>query len=198
MSGGARARLFVAVDPPLAVREQLALWARTAAAARPTVAPPTLRLLDPDLLHLTLCFLGSRPVAEIMAIGSTLGECATQVGELQVGPPLWLPRARPRSLAVAIHDDAGELSRLHSAVTRAISEASTWEPERRRFRAHITVARTRGRTESGPDQPAQSFALPPTPQLRFNPHSLTLYRSWLSGEGASYEALATCDLPAWA
>ena len=79
MSGGARARLFVAVDPPLAVREQLALWARTAAAARPTVAHPTLRLLDPDLLHLTLCFLGSRPVAEITAIGSTLGECAARV-----------------------------------------------------------------------------------------------------------------------
>ena len=59
MSGGARARLFVTVDPPRAVREQLALWARTAAAA--AIAPPTLRLLDPDLLHLTLCFLGEQP-----------------------------------------------------------------------------------------------------------------------------------------
>jgi RNA 2',3'-cyclic 3'-phosphodiesterase len=196
MSGGARARLFVTVDPPRAVREQLALWARTAAAA--AIAPPTLRLLDPDLLHLTLCFLGSRPVAEITAIGSALGECAAQVGELSVGPPLWLPRARPRSLAVAIHDDAGELSGLHSAVTRAISGASAWEPERRRFRAHITVARTRGRGDSGRNQPAGSFALPPTPQLHFNPESLTLYRSWLSPEGASYEALVTHDLPAWA
>jgi RNA 2',3'-cyclic 3'-phosphodiesterase len=198
MSGGARARLFVAVDPPPAVREQLALWARTAAAATPAVAPPTLRLLHPDLLHLTLSFLGSRPVAEITAIGSALGESAAHVGELGVGPPLWLPRARPRSLVVAIHDDAGELAALQVAVTRAISDATAWEPERRRFRAHITVARARGRAERGTDRPGVGISLPPTPQLRFNPESLTLYRSWLSPEGASYEALARHDLPAWA
>ena len=64
-----------------------------------------LRLLDPEALHLTLCFLGSRPVEEIAAIGSTLSACAAHVGELSVGAPLWLPRTRPRSLAVAIHDD---------------------------------------------------------------------------------------------
>jgi len=198
MSGGARARLFVAVDPPLAVREQLTFWARTAAAATSAAAPPALRLLEADLLHLTLCFLGSRPVAEITAIGSALGDCATRVGELGVGAPLWLPRARPRSLAVAIHDDAGELALLHSAVTRALSDASAWEPERRRLRAHITVARTRGRADARRDQEPGSFALPATPQLCFKPESLTLYRSWLSEEGASYEALAKHDLPAWA
>jgi 2'-5' RNA ligase len=199
MSRGATARLFVAVDPPGHVREHLAVWALSAAAgmgsrvteggARP------LRLLEPETLHLTLCFLGNRPVHEIEAIGSTLSAWDTDLGELSVGAPLWLPRRRPRALAVEIRDPAGGLTRLHETVTRAISEATAWEPERRRFRAHITVARmreqrrTRGRAAAGADP-----RLPATPQLRFTPESVVLYRSWLSRAGATYEAIATCRL----
>jgi 2'-5' RNA ligase len=214
MSRRASARLFVAAEVPASVRERLAGWARVAAAAaQPGGAPRPLRLLDPESLHLTLCFLGSRPVEEIAAIGSTLGACAAYVGELSVGAPLWLPRARPRSLAVAIHDQEGGLADLHAAVTAAICQTTGWEPERRRFRAHITLARTRGQAgaragaragakeggKAGGELRARSPAgaghgLPPTPPLRFTAESLTLYRSWLSPAGASYEALATCVL----
>ena len=199
MSRRATARLFVAADPPATVRERLAGWARAAAAGTSSDALPALRLLDPENLHLTLCFLGSRPVEEIAAIGTALSTCAADVGELSVGAPLWLPPARPRSLAVAIHDEAGELAGLHAAVTGAIRESTDWEPERRRFRAHITVARTRTRTRgreprgSGARAPAGA-GLPATPQLRFNAESLTLYRSWLSPAGARYEVLAMCGL----
>jgi RNA 2',3'-cyclic 3'-phosphodiesterase len=198
MSRRATARLFVAADPPAPVRQQLAGWARAAAAAVCSADPPRpLRLLDPDNLHLTLCFLGSRPVEEITAIDSTLSACAVDVGELWVGAPLWLPPARPHSLAVAIHDEAGELAGLHAAVAGAICEATGWEPERRRFRAHITVARTRGRPAGGHRASTRAgggAALPATPRLRFHAESLTLYRSWLSPAGARYEAVAMWEL----
>ncbi len=198
MSRRPTARLFVAADLPARVREGLAAWARGAAAAVSSADPPRpLRLLDQENLHLTLCFIGSRPVEEIAAIGSVLGACAVDVGGLSVGAPLWLPPARPRSLAVAINDEAGELAGLHAAVSAAICEASGWEPERRRFRAHVTVARTRGRGRGAigaPDRASAGGGLPATPQLRFNAESLTLYRSWLSPAGARYEALATCVL----
>jgi len=198
MSRGATARLFVAADPPASVREQLAAWASSAAAAcRSEGLGRPLRLLDPGVLHLTLCFLGARPVHEIAAIGSALSACPAHAGELSVGAPLWLPRARPRSLAVAIHDEEGELAGLHTALTRAVCAATGWEPERRRYRAHVTVARTRrqaggrsttrGALDQNPDLPA-------TPQLRFTAESVTLYRSWLSPEGAAYEVMARCDL----
>ncbi len=191
------ARLFVAADPPAQVLERLAGWARGAAAVVLSADPPQpLRLLDPESLHLTLCFLGSRPVEEIQAIGSTLSACAVDVGELSVGAPLWLPPARPRSLAVAIHDEAGRLAGLHAAVSGAIREATGWEPQRRRFRAHITVARTRGRAPRALQALGRAAAggLPATPRLRFSAESLTLYRSWLSPAGARYEAVATCGL----
>jgi 2'-5' RNA ligase len=190
--------LFVAVDPPAAVCELLAAWAREAAAGLELgPAPFPLRLLGRDVLHLTLCFLGSRPVEEIAAIGSALNACAAHMGELSVGPPIWLPPRRPRSLAVAIHDEDGALASLHTAVTDAVSETIAWNPERRRFRAHVTLARTRGRPPAGWNLPGASSPLPATPQLRFAAESLTLYRSWLAAEGASYEELARCDLSPW-
>jgi 2'-5' RNA ligase len=203
MSRGATARLFVAVDPPAHVREQLAAWALSAAAGVGSRASDrgarTLRLLEPETLHLTLCFLGNRPVHEIGAIGSTLSGWDTDLGELSLGAPLWLPPRRPHALAVEIRDRGGGLTRLHETVTRAISEASAWEPERRRFRAHITVARMRerarrGRGAAGGGAAGADPRLPATPQLSFTPESVVLYRSWLSRAGATYEAIATCHL----
>jgi RNA 2',3'-cyclic 3'-phosphodiesterase len=198
MSRGATARLFVGVDPPAHVREQLAAWALGAAAGVGSrVADDgarALRLLEPETLHLTLCFLGNRPVHEIEAIGSTLSAWDTDLGELSVGAPLWLPPRRPHALAVEIRDRAGGLTRLHETVTRAISQATAWEPERRRFRAHITVARMRERARRGRGRAGADPRLPATPQLSFTPESVVLYRSWLSRSGAAYEAIATCHL----
>ncbi len=205
MSRGATARLFVAVDPPDAAREELAVWARAAAAAagaqRAGAKGASLRLLPAQALHLTLCFLGARPVAEIDTIAAALGTCAADAGEpsageLSLGAPLWLPPRRPRALAVEVHDHAGRLARLHQAATRAISDASDWTAERRRFAAHITVARVRGRVSSArhADADAQGPTLPATPRLSFTATSVILYRSWLSPAGAAYEALATYQL----
>ena len=78
--------------------------------------------------------------------------CATEVGELSVGAPLWLPPRRPRALAVEIHDDDGRARRpARRPWQGAAGEAVGWEPERRRFRAHVTVARAGGRApRAGP------------------------------------------------
>jgi RNA 2',3'-cyclic 3'-phosphodiesterase len=203
MSRCATARLFVAVDPPLRAREQLAEWARALAAnARGSGSGMGLRLLDVQGLHLTLCFLGSRPVGEIEALADAVGACAQDACALSVGAPLWLPQRRPRALAVEIHDRSGELTRVQERISRALAHVSGWEPERRRFRPHITLARVRssgarrrGSDRSNLDRSAHEPALAPvTPRLAFTPREIVLYRSWLSPAGASYEALARVDL----
>jgi RNA 2',3'-cyclic 3'-phosphodiesterase len=201
MSRGATARLFAALDPPAEVGEQLAAWARAVAAgwgsgtARRPQRP--VRVLDASSLHLTICFLGARPVAEIEPLAAALGSCTARVGELSVGAPLRLPPRRPRALAVEIHDRDGELARLQRDVSDALAGASSWEPEQRRFRAHITLARMLADTTTVRERRSagEPPLLPPTPQLRFTPGSIILYRSWLDPAGATYEALATCDLP---
>jgi 2'-5' RNA ligase len=197
MSRGPVARLFVAVDPPPQACEQLASWTRAASAGLGLRAGksgrPPLRLLSAEALHLTLCFLGSRPVGEIAAIAGALSPGSRPVGELRVGAPVWLPPRRPRALAVEVHDDDGELTALQADVSRAIAAISGWEPERRRFRAHITLARIGAGSVLRSSRGESS--LPATPPLRFTPAALILYRSWLSRAGASYEPLVSCELP---
>ncbi len=189
MARGARARLFVALELPNALRERLARWAR-AIAAEPG-ALPTLRVLEPGSLHLTLCFLGSRPVAEIDALGAALERGVQPVGELALGAPILLPPRRPRSLAVSVGDPQDTLSMLHHSLIGVLSEASGWEPDRRRLRPHVTVARMRSDARTSAPLPALGV---PTPQLAFNVRTLALFRSTLDPQGARYERLACCEL----
>ena len=80
MHRGPTARLFVAIDPPQGVCEQLAAWARAAVRdiARRSGATP--RVLDAELLHVTLCFLGNRPAEQIAAIAEQLAACDGSAG----------------------------------------------------------------------------------------------------------------------
>jgi RNA 2',3'-cyclic 3'-phosphodiesterase len=217
MARGATARLFAAVDPPAAVREQLAWWAREVAGtlragersrdargrqrgrSEEGGEEARIRLLAPETMHVTLCFLGSRPVEELQALADALARCELPPGgSLSLGAPLWLPPRNPRSLALEIGDGNGWLALLQRALVDAFARTIDWEPERRRFRAHLTVARlgrampsrrrARAGARGGPAEP--SAVLPPTPQMSFVPESVVLYRSWLGPQGASYEALA--------
>jgi len=203
MARGAAARLFVAVDPPADVREELAEWAREALAdwrswtvARPRRPRRPPRLLQPDAMHLTLCFLGSRPVAEIPALCSALSLCADEPGELSVGAPLWLPPRRPHALAVEVQDRSGALGSLQASLMGLLAQASGWEPERRRFRPHVTIARLPAGAAPAGREPGGRPLLPPTPQLSFTPEAIVLYRSLPAAGGTTYDPLATCELGA--
>jgi 2'-5' RNA ligase len=195
MHRGPIARLFVAIDPPGSVRKQLAEWARAAlcgTSPHDGDSPP--RILGAELLHVTLCFLGNRPAQEIDAIAAQLATCGGPIGKLSLGAPLWLPSRRPRALAVELHDAKDRLASLRESVVTALEHLDEGEPvavrrsessKHRHFRPHVTVARMRSGTAS------RERALPPTPALSFLPSELVLYRSRLSPEGASYEALAS-------
>jgi len=175
-------RLFIAAEPPAAVCDELAQWARRAA-GRST----HMRRLERDSLHLTLCFLSEQPaplVAEIEAVLTAAAELAAAVDELHVGAPAWLPPRRPRVLAVEVGDPSGALRDLHAALSRDLADAIGWEPPRQRFRPHITLARMRAGE-------GRARELPPTPSLRFRPAAVTLLRSDLDPAGATYTELAS-------
>ena len=134
---GATARLFVALELPSAAREALVQW-------RSEVAGEVsgLRLVRPEDLHATLCFLGSRPVGEIEAISSACGVVAGEpVVDSAFGEGLWLPARRPRVLAVALSDPDGALGRIQSVLSGALAAGGWYAPESRPFLAHVTVAR---------------------------------------------------------
>jgi 2'-5' RNA ligase len=190
MKDKALARLFVAVDLPALVCERLAAWAKTAVAGAFAERGAMPRLILPESMHLTLCFLGNRPTSEIGPLGDAVRTCARAVGELSLGAPLWLPPRRPRALAVEVRDEGGALRALKDDVLDALMAVCEAElaSERKRFRPHVTVARLRERTRP------RERRLAPTPALSFEPESLALYRSFLARDGATYEALASVDL----
>ena len=197
MSRGATARLFAAVELPAIVRGELLAWTQSVAGSRPAragrEAAGALRVLEAASLHLTLCFLGSRPVEEIAlatgAVAEALDGYLEGAPELSLGAPLWLPPKRPRALAVEVRDDSGALLRLQGALAEALAGTIDWQPELRRFKAHITVARVpRGVRVNAPDELAA-----PAP-LQFAGAAVTLYRSRLSRAGAQYEPLARAEL----
>ena len=132
-----RARLFVALDLPEAVLEGLAAWQRE------ELVDEALRPSRAETLHMTLAFLGYHPEREIDAIAeAAVGFDA----EAAVGPPAGgsgpgSARAAPgctRSTRKATRP-----STLQAEVERRLVEARFYEPEKRDFWPHLTVARVR-------------------------------------------------------
>jgi 2'-5' RNA ligase len=178
-------RLFVALELPAAVRGALSDWAREHAGGL-----AGLRLVDPESLHVTLCFLGSRPSAEVDGIAAACHTAVSRLpaAELVVGHALWLPPRRPRVLTVKLADD-GHLAAIQSALADALSEGGVYTPERRPFLAHVTVARVH--RESRP----RGGELPAPEPMRFTGTRVTLFRSRLGQGPARYEALSSIELP---
>lgn len=177
-------RLFVALDPPVAVREALLAWTR-----QQRGQAPAMRAVPAEQLHVTLAFLGARTATEIDPIAHAVAEAVATVSDgrplprLRLGGPLWLPPRRPRVLAAEVHDDgAGELLALQAAVAAGLRDAIGWEEERR-FLPHLTLARMR--SDAAPDR----RSLPATPAAEFEPEAVVVYRSHLEPTGARYEAI---------
>lgn len=174
-------RLFVALDLPQGARAELARWR----APLLTRAGDRLRPVAPDALHVTLCFLGGQPEEAVGAIGAAVeaavGDGGLPVPALALAAPRWLPRRRPRVLAVELDDGAGALGALQGRVADALVAGGWHAPERRPFLPHVTVARVRG-----------DVALPldvPPPAHRFAGAAVVLYRSRTDPRGARYEPL---------
>jgi RNA 2',3'-cyclic 3'-phosphodiesterase len=172
------ARLFAALDLPAPVRDALGAFGR--AAADDDFA---LRAVGDDALHVTLAFLGHRSLDDIDPAREAVQAVAAPVPDLALGEVLWLSPRRPHVLTVEVLDASGALVELQSKVVEALADAVGFEPERRRFRPHVTVARVRHGAAP------RRRGLPEAPSASFAGEALTLYRSWLGRGPARYEPL---------
>ena len=179
-------RLFVALDLPDVLRGHLLGWSAHALSGIPGV-----RLQRPEAMHVTLCFLGDQPIGEVEAIAGAMRGAVGRRPSVTLAPgaPVWLPARRPRVAAVEVDDAGGELAVLQADVSAGLVDGGWYEPERRPFRAHVTVARI-GR--NGPRQPPELPAPPPAASATAG--SVSLYRSHTGPSGARYEAEATVEL----
>jgi 2'-5' RNA ligase len=187
-----RARLFVALDLPQDVRAGLVDWQQTA------LADPALRVVAPDALHITLVFLGYQAEKDVKAIAKAAFaiEAAAPAVEL-MAEPVGIPRGkRPRLVAVAANSE--ETVTLQKQVEERLVEGGFYEPEKRAFWPHLTVARVRPESP-GSRKPAlittQPHPLPEHMFRFFRPTRLVLFKSHLRRTGVEYEAMAELELP---
>jgi len=180
-----RVRLFVALELPSRVRSALAEWRSTAVGSR-----DDLRLVAPASLHVTLAFLGSRPVDELDAVTAALASSVDGLpaARLRVAGVKPVPPRRPRLFAFDLEDRDGGAAAAQAAVSEALASGGHYRPEKRPFWPHVTFARVRRGVKR-----VESIALPP-PELDFTARHVTLYRSHLSPRGARYEALRRVEL----
>jgi RNA 2',3'-cyclic 3'-phosphodiesterase len=180
------ARLFIAVAVGDDDRRALVAWAREAVGG-----DRGMRVVAAEQVHLTLAFLGHRPLDDVGPLSELVEGFAGDVAPvLSTGAALWLSPRAPHVLTVAVADELGALAALHASVWDGL-EALGFDREERRFRPHLTVARVRhGWT------PPAGVALPPTPALDLDVRGVTLMRSFLGGGPARYEELARADFAA--
>lgn len=186
-----RARLFVALDLPDQLREEIVAWGRGA------LADPALRPVAPESLHITLAFLGYRPDKGIDRIAELMRE--------SVGPAPWVelldpeqrpPRGRAGLYALPVLSPGTES--LQAGVAQGLAEASIYKIEKRPFWPHVTVARVRpeGRGSRRPAVVSEPPGkLPEGLSEARICRRMTLYRSELQPTGARYVPLAQVQLP---
>ena len=171
-----KVRLFAALALPEDVRLKLHAWGAQIGAQE-----PSLRVLEPGSLHVTLVFLGWQPVEVTDEIAAAVKAVARPLPQLSVTGGAWLPPRRPGVL-VADLKPGYSLDELYGDLVDGLT--AYHEPETRPFRPHVTVARVpRGKR-------IQARDVDDPPALRFSSSGLVLYRSQLGRGGARYEAVA--------
>lgn len=187
-----RARLFIALDLPESMRAGIAAWGRR------ELADPALRPVAPQSLHVTLAFLGWTAEKEIPRLAEIVAASGGPAPAIELGQPVQRPeRGRPRLFALPGSSPA--TIALQAGLQERLVAAHLYEPEKRPFWPHVTVARVR-REERGSKRPARVAKLPgAVPQALLQPavcRRMTLYRSELQPQGAQYTPLAQVELPA--
>jgi RNA 2',3'-cyclic 3'-phosphodiesterase len=187
-----RARLFIALDLPQDVRAGLVAWQQTA------LADPALRVVRPEALHMTLVFLGYQAEKDAKAIAKAAFDVDATAPAVELATePMGVPGGkRPRLIALAAHSE--ETVALQGQVEAKLVEAGFYEPEKRAFWPHLTVARVKPEAPKS-RKPAlirtQPHPLPEHMFRFFRPTRLVLFKSHLRRTGAEYEALAELELP---
>ncbi len=167
-------RLFIGLELPLETTDLLADMSAGILGAR---------WIAPENMHLTLRFIGDIDEARYEDVMEALDGVRAPVFEMTLERLGTFERGRiPHSLWVGVRRE-DTLFQLQAKIERAIVRAG-FEPERRRFTPHVTIARLR---DARPDQ-VGDFMRRHEP-VRLAPiwvEHLVLFSSHLSKYGADY------------
>ncbi len=154
-----------------------------------------LRWVKPRNLHLTLKFLGDIPEADAPKIGSAIHHVADDESPLEMtlqGMGAFPSIKRPRVLWIGFGGQVEGLKGLHGKLEDQLEQLG-YDRDKRGFKAHLTIARIKGRM--APNILLQAIQeVGDFPPLPFALRHLVLYKSDLRPQGSKYTPLASAEL----
>jgi 2'-5' RNA ligase len=182
-------RLFIAVPLPSQVAD------RAAACLPPAL--PALRPVRPDLLHVTLAFLGWVADDRLDAAGDAARAAAAKVRPFDLSfdhAGRFPPTGRPKALWLGTGAGTTELTRLAADLTAEL-RARSFALEGRAFTPHLTLARVRAEASPAESRTvAAAIAALAVPELRVEVDRLAVVRSDLSPTGPRYTTLVEAPI----
>ena len=167
VEGRDRARLFCGLRLPEDALEAVSRWQAEHIRGGRVVAR--------DHLHVTLAFLGHRPVDELPAISGALREAAAQARPISLVPERY---RETRSVGMLVlSDEANAAAALADDLQRRLERLGVYERERRAWLPHVTVLRFK-------EQPRLRPPVPDTGPI--SPSDAAVYHSLLRSTGAQY------------
>jgi 2'-5' RNA ligase len=175
VSGGERLRLFCGLRLSFEVVDAVEEWQRAHLHGG--------RLVLPENLHVTLAFLGSRPVADVRAVVNALESAAEGAGRIAFRVRSY---RETRSVGMLTLDDEGNRARdLAGRLEDRLESLGLYRREARPWLAHLTVLRFR--------EPPRLD--PPLPELgEISPSDAAVFISKLRSDGAQYDVLQAVAL----
>jgi 2'-5' RNA ligase len=175
VAGRERVRIFVGLPVPPPAAAELAAWAAALDA-------PNARRVRPEDLHLTLAFLGHRPVGDLDVVVAVVDE----LGRFPA-PVLEPERYREtRSVGMLVlRDEAGRGAAIAEHAQRRLEDEGLYRREARPWLPHVTVLRFRRPEGVRPDV---------TNVRSIAPSDAAAYLSILHPSGATYEIVHSVGL----
>lgn len=180
-------RLFIAIPAPPAVRR----WA--AEVISTLRGPGEVRWVAPELLHLTLKFLGETPAGLVPKIAENLAEKANEFSRIvvELGRVGAFPNLRrPQTLWLGIEgQETGMLTALTAGIERALLPLGI-PKEGKAFKPHLTIGRVKGpRGLAELSRALVREAERDAAQIEWWVEEFTLVRSVLRPAGPEYTSL---------
>ena len=179
-------RAFIALPVADSDREPL-LRAQKAMKERAEGTRLSPRWIKPEQMHLTIKFLGQVPPEKLPELSELMKWHATKTlllethwsGIIAFGGP-----RRAGALVAGVDDEEGHITDLAARLDNDCKPLGI-EPEKRAFRAHVTLARVKPRSNVVPLLEAATLESTP---VRFD--EMRLYESRLTPDGGVYSVLA--------
>ena len=180
-------RLFVGLEVPEPSRRDLR---RRVEGLRDRL--PRARWVDLENVHLTLLFLGETPESAVSALAAKLRDSFARCPplDLRLSGGGTFPPGRPARVAWVGVEAPEELLTLQADVTQAAVETLGFEPEKRAYHPHVTLARCPDPwRRDAIDKLTTALTGPIGPPFVAD-HGV-LFESKLSPKGARYRAVET-------